>query len=74
MEVFGTHIRAKTGTLAQSPCVSSLVGYLFHPKEGWLAFAILQNAKSGKNEPTLDQLHQVQEAGLYQIYQQEYGA
>ncbi len=72
-EDFASRIRAKTGTLAQSPCVAALVGYFFHPKQGWLAFAILQNAKSGKTEPTLDQLHQAQEAGLYQIYKQEQG-
>ena len=65
------NIRAKTGTLAQSPCTASLVGYLFHPKEGWLAFAILQNAKAGRKEPTLDELHQIQETGLYKIFEQE---
>jgi len=66
-------VRAKTGTLAEMPAVASLVGYMFHPKEGLLAFSLLQNATSGKSGASVESLHRVQESGLYKIYQQGSG-
>ena len=38
-------VRAKTGTLTKPISVSSLAGYMGHPKHGMLAFAIIENGK-----------------------------
>lgn len=40
-------VRAKTGTLLTPVSVATLVGYLMHPKEGLIAFAVIQNGKKG---------------------------
>ena len=45
-DVMDGMIRAKTGTLTQPLAVSSLAGYMGHPKHGMLAFAILNNSRS----------------------------
>ncbi len=39
-------VRAKTGTLTQPVAVSTLAGYMGHPKHGMLAFAILNNGRT----------------------------
>ena len=62
-------IRAKTGTLGDAPTVASMSGYLFHPRHGLLAFTVIQNADPQKKQPTLDEMHDVQEEGLWKIYQ-----
>lgn len=58
----GEMIRAKTGTLVESPAVSGMAGYILDPKRGTVAFAIIQNAKSGRM--SLAQLQQTQERAL----------
>lgn len=58
------HIRAKTGTLTDPYTVSSLAGYVNHPKHGILAFTIIQNGKLGHRQPGILDLQQSQEIGL----------
>ncbi|MBI4357475.1 MAG: D-alanyl-D-alanine carboxypeptidase/D-alanyl-D-alanine-endopeptidase [Gammaproteobacteria bacterium] len=55
-------VRAKTGTLTEPVMVSGLAGYLQHPKEGLLAFAIIQNGVP-EQQPvsSIVQLHQQQD-------------
>ncbi|NRA45352.1 MAG: D-alanyl-D-alanine carboxypeptidase/D-alanyl-D-alanine-endopeptidase [Oligoflexales bacterium] len=58
------HIRAKTGTLTDPYTVSSLAGYVNHPKHGILAFTIIQNGKLGQRQPGILDLQESQEIGL----------
>jgi len=62
-------LRAKTGTLTQPRMVSSLAGYFFHPQHGYLAFAVLNNAKKGKKVSIVDLRYQ-QDRLLSQVYKQ----
>ena len=58
------YIRAKTGTLTDPYAVSSLAGYVNHPKHGVLAFTIIQNGKLGHRQPGILDLQESQEIGL----------
>ncbi|MDQ3230249.1 MAG: D-alanyl-D-alanine carboxypeptidase/D-alanyl-D-alanine-endopeptidase [Pseudobdellovibrionaceae bacterium] len=60
-------VRAKTGTLSQPVSVSSLAGYMGHPKHGMLAFAILNNGQSPSNQPTVAEFRKRQDQALYEI-------
>jgi D-alanyl-D-alanine carboxypeptidase/D-alanyl-D-alanine-endopeptidase (penicillin-binding protein 4) len=60
-------VRAKTGTLSQPVSVSSLAGYMGHPKHGTLAFAILNNGQSPGNQPTVAEFRRRQDQALYEI-------
>jgi D-alanyl-D-alanine carboxypeptidase/D-alanyl-D-alanine-endopeptidase (penicillin-binding protein 4) len=60
-------VRAKTGTLSQPVSVSSLAGYMGHPKHGMLAFAILNNGQSPSNQPTVAEFRIRQDRALYEI-------
>jgi D-alanyl-D-alanine carboxypeptidase/D-alanyl-D-alanine-endopeptidase (penicillin-binding protein 4) len=60
-------VRAKTGTLSQPVSVSSLAGFMGHPKHGMLAFAILNNGQSPSNQPTVADFRRRQDQALYEI-------
>jgi D-alanyl-D-alanine carboxypeptidase/D-alanyl-D-alanine-endopeptidase (penicillin-binding protein 4) len=60
-------VRAKTGTLSQPVSVSSLAGYMGHPKHGMLAFAILNNGQSPSNQPTVAEFRRRQDQALFEI-------
>lgn len=60
-------VRAKTGTLTQPVTVSSLAGYLRHPQHGWIAFAIMQNGKSRKRQPSVLDLRAQQDKAVTQM-------
>ena len=60
-------VRAKTGTLTQPVTVSSLAGYLRHPQHGWIAFAIMQNGKSRKRQPSVLDLRAKQDKAVTQM-------
>jgi D-alanyl-D-alanine carboxypeptidase/D-alanyl-D-alanine-endopeptidase (penicillin-binding protein 4) len=60
-------VRAKTGTLSQPVSVSSLAGYMGHPKHGMLAFAILNNGQSPGNQPSVADFRRRQDQALYEI-------
>jgi D-alanyl-D-alanine carboxypeptidase/D-alanyl-D-alanine-endopeptidase (penicillin-binding protein 4) len=62
-QVTGT-IRAKTGTLTEPITVSTLAGYVKHPKLGWISFAVLDNGVVGKKQPSLDALRVRQDDAL----------
>lgn len=57
-------IRAKTGTLTSPISVASLSGYLKHPKEGIVAFAILHNGIEGRSQPSISALRDQQDQFL----------
>lgn len=59
-------VRAKTGTLTQPIAVSSIAGYMGHPKHGMLAFAILNNSKS----TTVAQFRKHQDNALMKIWEE----
>jgi D-alanyl-D-alanine carboxypeptidase/D-alanyl-D-alanine-endopeptidase (penicillin-binding protein 4) len=60
----GGLIRAKSGTLSEPFTVSTLAGYLKHPEEGLVAFAVLVNGVPGKPQPSVSQLRGQQDAAL----------
>ncbi len=60
-------VRAKTGTLSQPVSVSSLAGYMGHPKHGILAFAIINNGQSPSNQPTVADFRKRQDQALFEI-------
>ncbi len=60
-------IRAKTGTLSQPVAVSSLAGYIGHPKHGPLAFAIINNGKKSVAQPSIAEFRQRQDKALFEI-------
>lgn len=62
-------VRAKTGTLTVPVSVSTLAGYLNHPKHGLIAFTILQNGKTRRSQPSILDLRIRQENMLLRIYQ-----
>jgi serine-type D-Ala-D-Ala carboxypeptidase/endopeptidase (penicillin-binding protein 4) len=61
-------LRAKTGTLTEPLSVSSLAGYLYHPKHKLLAFSFIQNGKQKKKQPSILTLRSTQEKQLHSIY------
>jgi D-alanyl-D-alanine carboxypeptidase/D-alanyl-D-alanine-endopeptidase (penicillin-binding protein 4) len=63
-------VRAKTGTLSDPVSVSSLAGYLRHPRHGACAFTIIQNGLNGKAQPGLDDLRQIQDELLAYFIEQ----
>lgn len=63
-EQVGGLIRAKSGTLSEPITVSTLAGYLKHPDEGLIAFAVLVNGVPGKPQPSVSQLRGQQDAAL----------
>ena len=63
-EQIGGLIRAKSGTLSEPITVSGLAGYLKHPSEGLVAFAVLVNGVAGKPQPTVASLRGQQDAAL----------
>ena len=63
-DLIGGLIRAKSGTLSEPITVSTLAGYLKHPDEGLIAFAILVNGVSGKSQPSVSELRAQQDAAL----------
>jgi D-alanyl-D-alanine carboxypeptidase/D-alanyl-D-alanine-endopeptidase (penicillin-binding protein 4) len=60
-------VRAKTGTLTQPVSVSSLAGYFVHEKHGWVAFAIIENGRKGKSQPSITSLRNLQEKLIYSL-------
>jgi D-alanyl-D-alanine carboxypeptidase/D-alanyl-D-alanine-endopeptidase (penicillin-binding protein 4) len=63
-ERIGSLIRAKSGTLSEPVSVSGLAGYLRHPQEGLVAFAILMNGMPGKPQPGVGSLRNIQDTAL----------
>lgn len=63
-------VRAKTGTLSQPVSVSSLAGYLGHPKHGALAFAILNNGQSASNQPSVMDFRRRQDQALLRLIEE----
>ncbi|RYZ53499.1 MAG: D-alanyl-D-alanine carboxypeptidase/D-alanyl-D-alanine-endopeptidase [Proteobacteria bacterium] len=59
-------VRAKTGTLTQPVAVSSIAGYMGHPKHGMLAFAILNNSKT----TTVAEFRKRQDNALRKIWEE----
>lgn len=62
-------VRAKTGTLSSPVSVSSLAGYLRHPRHGLVAFAIIENGLAGKAQPGILELRKRQEQALKNFMQ-----
>lgn len=62
-------VRAKTGSLTAPVAVSSLAGYLLVPEHGYFAFAIIQNGKRNRSQPSLGQLRDLQDLLLKDILQ-----
>ncbi|MFY7930517.1 MAG: D-alanyl-D-alanine carboxypeptidase/D-alanyl-D-alanine endopeptidase [Oligoflexus sp.] len=63
-------VRAKTGTLSQPVSVSSLAGYLGHPKQGPLAFAIINNGRSTGGQTSVAEFRQRQDRALLKILEE----
>ncbi len=57
-------VRAKTGTLTEPVSVSSLAGYIRHPRHGLVSFAIIQNGVKRKKQPSIEVLRDSQEEAL----------
>lgn len=62
-------VRAKTGTLSAPVSVSSLAGYLRHPRHGLVAFAVIENGLAGKGQPGILELRKRQEQALKNFMQ-----
>jgi D-alanyl-D-alanine carboxypeptidase/D-alanyl-D-alanine-endopeptidase (penicillin-binding protein 4) len=60
----GALVRAKSGTLSEPVSVSGLAGYLKHPSEGMVAFAIIMNGVPGKPQPGIGSLRAMQDSAL----------
>ncbi|SMF66241.1 D-alanyl-D-alanine carboxypeptidase/D-alanyl-D-alanine endopeptidase [Pseudobacteriovorax antillogorgiicola] len=60
-------VRAKTGTLTSPITVSSLAGYLGHPEHGMIAFAIIENGVTRKQQPSVLDFRARQELALKAI-------
>jgi D-alanyl-D-alanine carboxypeptidase/D-alanyl-D-alanine-endopeptidase (penicillin-binding protein 4) len=54
-------VRAKTGTLSEPIAVSGLAGYFHHPKQGMVAFCILENGSKGGAQPAITDLRDRQD-------------
>lgn len=65
---FKGFVRAKTGTLTQPISVSSLAGYISSQEHGLCAFAIIQNGKEGKKQPSLGALKDKEELILSRLF------
>ena len=65
---FSKKIRAKTGTLLTPVSVSSLAGYLSHPRHGLIAFSIIQNGIKGRVQPNILNLRRSQELGIKSFF------
>ncbi len=65
-DVLDGMVRAKTGTLTQPVAVSSIAGYMGHPKHGMLAFAILNNSKT----TTVAEFRKRQDTALRKIWEE----
>ncbi len=65
-DVMDGMVRAKTGTLTQPVAVSTLAGYMGHPKHGMLAFAILNNGRS----TTVAEFRKQQDLALRKIWEE----
>ncbi len=63
-EQVGGMIRAKSGTLSEPITVSCLAGFLKHPTEGLVAFAVLENGIAGKSQPSVASLRSQQDLAL----------
>ncbi len=61
-------VRAKTGTLTRPVSVSSLAGFFHHPKHGMVAFAMLQNGKTGHKQPSILDLQLSQEMAILKLW------
>jgi D-alanyl-D-alanine carboxypeptidase/D-alanyl-D-alanine-endopeptidase (penicillin-binding protein 4) len=61
-------LRAKTGTLTQPRMVSSLAGYFFHPRHGYIAFAVLNNGKKETRNLSIVDLRYRQDKLLAEVY------
>lgn len=66
-EVFHGQIRAKTGTLTEPVIVASLAGYFRHKKHGLIAFAIIENGRKGKAQPSIYELKMRQDRDLIKL-------
>jgi D-alanyl-D-alanine carboxypeptidase/D-alanyl-D-alanine-endopeptidase (penicillin-binding protein 4) len=60
-------VRAKTGTLSEPYAVSTLAGYLGHPKHGALAFAFLNNGSRASNSTSLTEFRKRQDEALLKL-------
>ena len=69
--VWASAVRAKTGTLTEPVTVSSLAGYLYHPKHGLVAFAIIHNGMAKKPQPDLGELHQIEDMAITNLFKNE---
>lgn len=69
-DVLDGMVRAKTGTLTQPVSVSSIAGFMGHPKHGMLAFAILNNGKSGSAQATVADFRLRQDRALKRIWEE----
>ena len=67
-EKFPITVRAKTGTLTEPITVSTIAGYIFHPKHHFVAFAVLANGNNRYPNANLIQLRYDQEQHLLKIY------
>ncbi|MBC7658672.1 MAG: D-alanyl-D-alanine carboxypeptidase/D-alanyl-D-alanine-endopeptidase [Chitinophagaceae bacterium] len=65
-DVLDGMVRAKTGTLTQPVAVSSIAGYMGHPKHGMLAFAILNNGRT----TTVAEFRKRQDLALKKIWEE----
>ncbi len=65
-DVLDGMVRAKTGTLTQPVAVSSIAGYMGHPKHGMLAFAILNNGR----QATVAEFRRRQDNALRKIWEE----
>lgn len=65
-DVLDGMVRAKTGTLTQPVQVSSIAGYMGHPKHGMLAFAILNNSRT----TTVAEFRKRQDNALRKIWEE----
>jgi D-alanyl-D-alanine carboxypeptidase/D-alanyl-D-alanine-endopeptidase (penicillin-binding protein 4) len=65
---WASSVRAKTGTLTEPVTVSSLAGYLYHPKHGLVAFAIIHNGVPKKTQPDLNELHQMEDRAITRLF------
>ncbi len=61
-------VRAKSGTLTEPITVSGLAGIYKHSRYGFVGFCILSNGIKGQGQPSLEELHQFQEALIVKQY------
>ncbi len=61
-------VRAKTGTLNNPKAVAAVSGYMHHPKQGLIAFAVICNANAKKASRNVYDLRVRQEEALKHFY------